>query len=48
MRYFNYYDEEEVRILVTQEIEERKVELFINRLEMWFGCIMKDGRKLPR
>lgn len=48
MWYFDYVDENDNYIEVSDEVAKRKIELFMNRLEMWFWCIMEDGRRLPR
>lgn len=48
MWYFDFVDENDSIVWVNREVTNRKLDLFINRLDMWFWCIMKDGRKLPR
>lgn len=48
MWYFDFVDENDIIVWVSKEVVNKKEKLFMNRLEMWFWCIMKDGRKLPR
>ena len=48
MWYFDYVDENDRLLEVTDEVFYRKEQLFINRLEKWFWCIMKNWKGLPR